>query len=396
MHINDLLRIAVDQKASDLHLKVGAFPVLRVDGVLRPMTEMRRIVQEDTMAMAFSIMSARQKERFKTDFEIDASYQVPNLGRFRCSVFQQRGTVGLVLRVIPTRILTIRELLLPPVLERICMEQRGLVLCTGTTGSGKTTTLAAMVDHVNTLRNEHIMTIEDPIEYLHRDKKSIVNQRELDVDTKGFSIALRSALRQDPDVILVGEMRDAETIGTALTAAETGHLVLSTLHTLDATETINRIISVFPPHQHRQIRLQLGAVIQSVISLRLMPRADGLGRVPAVEVLVRTDYIRECVENKEKTKYIHDAIKQGTSQYGMQTFDQSLYQLYKSGLITLEEAMRRASNPNEFRLRIEGVQSTSDVAREEMDAELEGPSNLGAAAEEESPFDFSRQPPGMR
>jgi twitching motility protein PilT len=240
------------------------------------------------------------------------------------------------------------------------------------------------------------MTIEDPIEYLHRDKKSIVNQRELDVDTKGFSTALRSALRQDPDVILVGEMRDAETIGTALTAAETGHLVLSTLHTLDATETINRIISVFPPHQHRQIRLQLGAVIQSVISLRLMPRADGVGRVPAVEVLVRTDYIRECVENKEKTKYIHDAIKQGTSQYGMQTFDQSLYQLYKSGLITLEEAMKRASNPNEFRLRIEGIQSTSDVAREEMDAELEAPSNLGAATEEESPFDFSRQPPGMR
>ena len=396
MHINDLLRIAVDQKASDLHLKVGAFPVLRVDGVLRPMTEMRRIVQEDTMAMAFSIMSARQKEKFKTDFEIDASYQVPNLGRFRCSVFQQRGTVGLVLRVIPTRILTIRELLLPPVLERICMEQRGLVLCTGTTGSGKTTTLAAMVDHVNTLRNEHIMTIEDPIEYLHRDKKSIVNQRELDVDTKGFSIALRSALRQDPDVILVGEMRDAETIGTALTAAETGHLVLSTLHTLDATETINRIISVFPPHQHRQIRLQLGAVIQSVISLRLMPRADALGRVPAVEVLVRTDYIRECVENKEKTKYIHDAIKQGTSQYGMQTFDQSLYQLYKSGLITLEEAMKRASNPNEFRLRIEGIQSTSDVAREAMDSELEAPSNLGAATEEESPFDFSRQPPVVR
>jgi twitching motility protein PilT len=396
MHINDLLKMAVERKASDLHLKVGAFPILRIDGVLKPMTEMRRIVQEDTMAMAFSIMSARQKERFKTDFEIDASYQVPNLGRFRCSVFQQRGTVGLVLRVIPTRILTIRELLLPPVLERICMEQRGLVLCTGTTGSGKTTTLAAMVDHVNTLRNEHIMTIEDPIEYLHRDKRSIVNQRELDVDTKGFSIALRSALRQDPDVILVGEMRDAETIGTALTAAETGHLVLSTLHTLDATETINRIIAVFPPHQHRQIRLQLGAVIQSVISLRLMPRADGLGRVPAVEVLVRTDYIRECIENKEKTKYIKDAIKQGTSQYGMQTFDQSLYQLYKSGLITLEEALKRASNPNEFRLKIQGIQSTSDAAGEEMAAELEAPSDFGAGSQEESPYDFSRQPPGAR
>ncbi len=396
MHINDLLRMAVDRKASDLHLKVGAFPVLRVDGVLIPMTELRRIVQEDTMAMAFSIMSARQKERFKTDFEIDTSYQVPNLGRFRCAIFQQRGAVGVVLRVIPARILTIRELLLPIVLERICMEQRGLVLCTGTTGSGKTTTLAAMVDHVNTLRNEHIVTIEDPIEFLHRDKKSIVNQRELDVDTKGFSIALRSALRQDPDVILVGEMRDAETIGTALMAAETGHLVLSTLHTLDATETINRIISVFPPHQHRQIRLQLGAVIQAVISLRLMPRADGLGRVPAVEVLVRTEYIRECIENKERTKYIKDAIKQGTSQYGMQTFDQSLYQLFKAGLITLEEALKRASNPNEFRLRIQGIQSTADVALEEMDSELEAPSDSGPVAEEESPFDFSRPPQGAR
>src|SRR6266536_2874749 len=267
MHINDLLKMAVEQKASDLHLKVGAFPVLRIDGVLKPLTEMRRLLQEDTVAMAFSIMSARQKEKFKTDLEIDTSYQVPTLGRFRCSIFQQRGTVGLVLRVIPTKILTIRELLLPPVLERICMEQRGLVLCTGTTGSGKTTTLASMVDHVNANRNEHIMTIEDPIEYLHRDKKSIVNQRELDVDTKGFSIALRSALRQDPDVILVGEMRDAETIGTALVAAETGHLVLSTLHTLDATETINRIISVFPPHQQKQIRLQLSGVLKAVMSM---------------------------------------------------------------------------------------------------------------------------------
>jgi twitching motility protein PilT len=393
MHINDLLKTAVERKASDLHLKVGAFPVLRVDGVLKPMNEMRRLLQEDTMAMAFSIMTARQKEKFKTEFEIDTSYQVPTLGRFRCSIFQQRGTVGLVLRVIPTRILTLRELLLPPVLERICMEQRGLVLCTGTTGSGKTTTLAAMVDHINTNRNEHIMTIEDPIEYLHRDKRSVVNQRELEVDTRAFSIALRSSMRQDPDVILVGEMRDAETIETALTAAETGHLVLSTLHTLDATETVNRIITVFPPHQHRQIRLQLGAVLKAVISLRLMPRADGLGRVPAVEVLVATDYVRECIENKEKTKYLKDAIKAGTSQYGMQSFDQSLYQLYKSGLITLEEAIKRATNPNEFRLKIQGIQSTSDVAFEEMDSALEGPSDYAAVAGEETPIEFSRQPP---
>jgi len=393
MHINDLLKTAVERKASDLHLKVGAFPVLRVDGVLKPLNETRRLLQEDTMAMAFSIMTARQKEKFKTDFEIDTSYQVPTLGRFRCSIFQQRGTVGLVLRVIPTRILSLRELLLPPVLERICMEQRGLVLCTGTTGSGKTTTLAAMVDHINAVRNEHIMTIEDPIEYLHRDKKSVVNQRELEVDTRAFSIALRSAMRQDPDVILVGEMRDAETIETALTAAETGHLVLSTLHTLDATETVNRIITVFPPHQHRQIRLQLGAVLKAVISLRLMPRADGLGRVPAVEVLVATDYVRECIENKEKTKYLKDAIKAGTSQYGMQSFDQSLYQLYKSGLITLEEAIKRATNPNEFRLKIQGIQSTSDVAFEEMDSALEGPTDFAPVSGEESPIEFSRQPP---
>ncbi|HEY6050848.1 MAG TPA: type IV pilus twitching motility protein PilT [Thermoanaerobaculia bacterium] len=391
MHINDLLKVAVERKASDLHLKVSAFPVLRIDGVLTPMTDVRRLMQEDTIAMAFSIMSARQKEKFKNDFEIDIAYSVPNLGRFRCNIFQQRGTVGLVLRVIPARILSIRELLLPPVIEKICNEQRGLILCTGTTGSGKSTSLAAMIDHINSNRNEHVMTIEDPIEFLHRDKKSIVNQREVEVDTKGFGMALRSALRQDPDVILVGEMRDYETIETALTAAETGHLVFSTLHTLDATETINRIIAVFPPHQQKQIRLQLGAVLKAVISLRLMPRADGLGRVPAAEILVRTAYVRECIENKEKTKLIKDAIQAGTSQYGMQTFDQSLYQLYKSGLITLEEALKRATNPNEFKLKIQGIQSTSDLAREEMDAELEAPSDFNPLAEEESPFDFSRQ-----
>ena len=393
MHINDLLKIAVERKASDLHLKVGSFPVIRIDGALIPLADMRRLMQEDTIAMAFSIMSARQKEKFKNNFEIDIAYNVPNLGRFRCNIFQQRGTVGLVLRVIPARILSIKDLLLPPVLEKICQEQRGLVLCTGTTGSGKSTTLAAMIDHINATRNEHIMTVEDPIEFLHRDKKSLVNQREVDVDTKGFSVALRSALRQDPDVILVGEMRDYETIETALTAAETGHLVFSTLHTLDATETVNRIIAVFPPHQQKQIRLQLGAVLKSVISLRLMPRADGLGRVPAAEILIRTNYVRECIENKEKTKYIKDAIQQGTSQYGMQTFDQSLYSLYKSGLITLEEALKRSTNPNEFKLRIQGIQSTSDLAREEMDAALEAPSDFNPLAEE-SPFDFSNQPPG--
>jgi twitching motility protein PilT len=338
--------------------------------------------------MAFSMMSSRQKERFKNQLEIDIAYSVPGLGRFRCNIFQQRGTVGLVLRVIPGRILTVRELLLPPVLERICGEQRGLVLCTGTTGSGKSTTLAAMLDQINGSRTEHIVTVEDPIEFLHRDKKSIVNQREIDVDTRGFAIALRSALRQDPDVILVGEMRDYETIETALLAAETGHLVFSTLHTLDATETVNRIIAVFPPHHQKQIRIQLAQVLKAVISLRLMPRADGIGRVPAAEVMVVTPYIRECIENKEKTKYIREQIALGTSQYGMQTFDQSLFQLYKSGLITLEEAMRRATNPDEFKLRLQGVQFTADVAREEMESSLEGPGALGG--DDEASFEIER------
>jgi twitching motility protein PilT len=372
MNINDLLKIAVDRKASDLHLKVGGHPVIRVDGELTALSELKRLMQEDTIAMAFSIMNARQKQRFKEELELDIAYQVPGLGRFRCNVFQQRGAVGLVLRVIPARILTVRELMLPPVLERICEERRGLILCTGTTGSGKSTSLAAMIDYINASRTEHIITVEDPIEFLHRDKKSIVNQREIDVDTRSFSSALRAALRQDPDVILVGEMRDYETIETALLAAETGHLVFSTLHTLDATETINRIISVFPPHHQKQIRIQLAQVLKSVISLRLVPRADGIGRVPGAEVLISTAYIRECIENKEKTKFIREQIALGTSQYGMQTFDQSLYQLFKSGLITLDEALKRATNPDEFRLKIQGVQFTSDIAREQMEEALQG------------------------
>jgi twitching motility protein PilT len=387
MHINDILKVATERKASDVHLKVGSHPIIRVDGQLVPLTEFKRLMQEDTIAMAFSMMSSQQKEKFKQFLEIDIAYSVPGLGRFRCNIFQQRGSVGLVLRLIPARILTIRELLLPPVLERIAMEERGLVLVTGTTGSGKSTTLAAMIDHINANRNVHIVTIEDPIEFLHRDKKSIVNQREVDVDTRSFAVALRSALRQDPDVILVGEMRDFETIETALLAAETGHLVFSTLHTLDATETINRIIAVFPPHQQKQIRIQLAAVLKAIISMRLLPRADGLGRVPAVEVLISTAYIRDCVEQKEKTKLIRDAIAAGTSQYGMQTFDQSLYALYKQGLITLEEALRRATNPDELRLRIQGIQSTADMSREEMEQTLE----TGVVEDPfalESPFEF--------
>ena len=376
MHINDLLKVAIDQGASDLHLKVGSHPVIRVDGQLRSLPEQKRLMQEDTIAMAFSIMDAKQKEKFKTNLDLDIAYSVPGLGRFRVNIFQQRGTVGIVCRVIPIGIKTIRDLMLPPVLERIASEPRGLVLCTGTTGSGKSTTLAAMIDQINATRTEHIITVEDPIEFLHRDKKSIVNQREVGIDTRNFAAALRSALREDPDVILVGEMRDYETIETALLAAETGHLVLSTLHTLDATETITRIISVFPPHQQKQVRLQLAAVLRAVVSLRLLPKADGKGRVPAVEVMIATATIRDCVENKEKTKLIRDYIEQGFSQYGMQTFDQSLLFLYKNGHITLEEALRRATNPDDFRLKVAGVHSTSDMAREQMEA-VETPGQTG-------------------
>ncbi len=377
LHINDLLRKAIEYGASDLHLKVGSHPVIRVDGDLRPMLEFRRLMQEDTIAMAFSIMNNRQKQKFKENLEIDIAYSVPGLGRFRVNIFQQRGTVGLVLRVIPTKIRSIRELNLPVILEKLAMEERGLILCTGTTGSGKSTTLAAMVDYINTHRRTHIITIEDPIEYLHRDKKSIVNQREVGVDTRSFADALRSALRQDPDVILVGEMRDYETIETALLAAETGHLVLSTLHTLDATETINRVISVFPPHQQKQIRIQLASVLRAVISLRLVPRADGKGRVPAVEIMINTPFIRECILNKEKTRLIPEAIAAGNVQYGMQTFDQSLFFLYKKNLITYEEALRWASKPDEFKLRVQGIQSTSDIARELEESVLSYTSGLG-------------------
>ena len=367
MHINELLTTIVDLGGSDLHLKVGNYPIARVKGRLAPLTQFKKLVQEDTIAMAYSIMATdRQKAKFKENMDIDLAYSVPALGRFRCNIFNQRGTVGMVLRVIPRRIFSIEDLMLPRALTKICEEQRGLVLVTGTTGSGKSTTLAAMIDLINATRSEHILTIEDPIEYLHRDNLSIINQREVEADCKSFATALRAALRQDPDVILVGEMRDYETIETAIHAAETGHLVFSTLHTLDASETINRVISVFPPHHQKQIRIQLSQVLKAVISQRLVPRADGQGRVPAVEVLIATETVKACIEDKDKTKGLKDVIAQGTSQYGMQTFDQSLYFLLQEGLITVEEALKRATNVGEFKLRLEGVGSTSDSARTSM------------------------------
>jgi twitching motility protein PilT len=366
MHVNDLLKIAVENGASDLHIKVGSFPMMRVRGELVAATEQKRLDHEDVVAMSAAVMSTAQRQKFKEAQEVDLAYSVPGLGRFRCNIFQQRGTVGMVLRVIPMQIRTIDELSLPLVLKKVASEERGLVLVTGTTGSGKSTTLAGMIDHVNRSRCCHVMTVEDPIEFLHRDQSSLINQREVAVDTRSFAQALRSALRQDPDVILVGEMRDFETIETALLAAETGHLVFSTLHTLDATETINRIIAVFPPHQQKQVRLQLASVLKAVISQRLIPRADGRGRAPAVEVMISTPFIRDCIVDKEKTHLIPGAITAGTSQYGMQSFDQSIFGLFEQRLVSYEEALRWASNVDEFKLRVQGIATTADLSRDQM------------------------------
>ncbi|MFH0871692.1 MAG: type IV pilus twitching motility protein PilT [bacterium] len=360
MQIQDLLKIAVERRASDLHLKVGGPPVLRIDERLIPLQEQPRLSADDTIAMAFSIMNSKQKEKFREHNELDLAYSVAGLGRFRANVFQQRSTVAIVLRVIPVKILGIAELNLPPILERLAMEPRGLILVTGTTGSGKSSTLAAMIEYINSNRTGHIITIEDPVEFLHKDKKCLVNQREVGIDTEGFSMALRSALRQDPDIILVGEMRDYDTISTALVAAETGHLVMSTLHTIDATETIHRIISVFPPYQQKQVRLQLASVIKGIISQRLVPRADGRGRVPAVEVMIATQTIREAIVDSDKTRKIPEVIAASVSQYQMQTFDQSLMKLYRNGLITYEEALMRSSNPDDFALRVRGIESLTD------------------------------------
>src|ERR1044072_5705418 len=366
--IDELLRAATHFGASDLHCKAGSQPFMRIGGELRPVASAPRLTQEDTLDMAFSMMSNRQKQRFKEVNEADIAYGVSGLGRFLATIFQQRGTVGMVLRATPDKVRTIPGWGLPPVVERIAEEQRGLILVTGTTGSGKSTTLAAIIDYINSTRGGHIITIEDPIEFLHRDRKSFITQREVDVDTRSFAEALRGALRQDPDVILVGEMRDHETIETALTAAETGHLVLSTLHTLDATETITRIVSSFPSHQQKSVRIQLAGILKAVVSMRLVRAAKGAGRVPAVEVMVSTALIRDYIINEEKTSLIREAIAAGASQYGMQTFDQSLFHLVQAGLISMEEALHNATNVDEFRMRISGILSAEQAIDSSMRA----------------------------
>jgi len=361
MDLNQILMEALSKEASDVHIKEGAPPIFRVNGVLQPWAKLKPFDHNDLSKMAFGLMNDWQKERFIKNREVDMGYEVYGLGRFRVNVFQQRGKLRIALRIVPYQLKSLEDLHLPSVIRNISLEQRGLILVTGTTGSGKSTTLASMIDMINNHRNCHIITIEDPIEFVHEDKKSIVDQREVGSDTNTFSSALRVALRQDPDVILVGEMRDFETIETALTAAETGHLVLSTLHTLNATETITRIISVFPPYHQKQVRLQLSGILKGVVSQRLVPRADGKGRVPAVEVLVSTARVRECIIEKDKTNEINDAMARGVTSYGMQTFDQSLMFLMQEKLITYEEALKHCNNPDDFALRVKGILATSDT-----------------------------------
>ena len=387
MTLNDILGTALKANTSDIHLKAGLPPVFRIDGNLRPLPKAPRLTAEAVRSMCEAIMNERQRAKFEEANEVDLAYGVPGLGRFRANVFMQRNSVSAVFRAIPFKVSTLDDLLMPSVLKKIAGESRGLVLVTGATGSGKSTTLAAMIDYINSNRTAHIVTVEDPIEYLHRDRKCIINQREVGFDTVGFAPALKSALRQDPDVILVGEMRDLETAETALAAAETGHLVLSTLHTIDAPETISRIVSMFPPHQQRHIRLQLSNVLKGVISQRLIPRIEGKGRVAAVEVMISTARVRELIDDREKTIQLKDTIAQGYTTYGMQSFDQALMDLVKREVISYEEALRQSSNPDDFKLKFSGIDSTSDTSWSDFERGKEEEGKIPIANDDEQDDD---------
>ena len=349
IHIDDLLRLVVERGGSDLHLAVGIPPVIRIDGQLVP-TNYERLTAQDTQRLVYDILTDEQIQRFEANLELDFSYSVSRVSRFRVNVFRDKGTVAAAFRVIPARIPTIRELGLPLILEELTRKPRGLILVTGPTGSGKSTTLAAMINQINSERAAHIITIEDPIEYLHQHKLSIINQRELGMDTKSFAAALRSALREDPDVILVGEMRDLETIATAITCAETGHLVLATLHTNNAPQTVDRIVDVFPPEQQEQIRFMLSNNLEAVLCQQLLPRAGMPGRVCAMEIMIATPAIRNLI--RESKAHQITSVIQTSANVGMQTMDQSLRDLYLKGIITYEEALSRAMNPEEFKTMV--------------------------------------------
>jgi len=351
MDIDELLATTVKRKASDLHITAGLPPVLRIDGHLVPMDE-DRVVPDISQRLVYSMLTDQQKQAFEENFELDFSYGVAGVGRFRVNIFLQRGSVGAVMRAIPSKIPTLDELRIPRIVKGLTNKPRGLILVTGPTGSGKSTTIAACLDMINSSRDCHIITIEDPIEYLHRHKKSMVNQRELELDTKSFKKALRSVLREDPDVILIGEMRDLETMEAAITIAETGHLVFATLHTNTAAGSIDRIIDVFPPHQQTQIRTQLAMNLEAILSQQLLTRVGGVGRVPAVEILIATAGVKNLIR-ENKAYQIHSAIQTG-SNIGMQTMDMALKELYQSGLITYQDAITRSHNTDDLKKLIHG------------------------------------------
>ncbi len=389
--LDHVLGAARQLGASDVHLKAGLPPVFRIKGDLRTLRDTPPLTAEVIGTFAVNLMSDRQREIFDKHHDADLSYGTPDGVRYRVNVFKQRGQTGMVLRIIPPDVPGFDKLNLPAVVETLCKEERGLILVTGITGSGKSTTLAAMIDQINRTNASHIITVEDPIEFMHKDRRSVVNQREIGFDAESFSKALRAALRQDPDVILVGEMRDEETIETALHAAETGHLVMSTLHTLDSVETVNRIIGMFPPHQQMQIRLALAAVLKGIISQRLVPRADGKGMVPAVEILVQTARTRELMEDPKRTREIRDAIANGRNPYGMMTFDQCLADLVQRRLITYETALASSTTPDDFALQFRGVAKAGEkVQQQEPGAPAPKPAP-GTAAAADMPLELDRR-----
>jgi twitching motility protein PilT len=359
MNIRNVLEKMIAARASDLHLKAGTPPVVRVDGVLYTLDEPPPSAQE-LREVCQQLLNDEQRLYFSTHSEIDFAFGVSGLARFRANIFMQRGTPALALRHVPVEVPSIEDLNLPPIVRELAFEPRGLVLVTGRTGSGKSTTLAAMIDSLNKVTTRNIITVEDPIEFLHRDRMSFIHQREVGLDTQSFRDGLRYVLRQDPDIILVGEIRDHETMSTVLMAADTGHLVMSTLHTTDVVQTLQRIISFYPPHQHDEVRLSISSNLRAVVSQRLLARRDGAGRVPAAEVMVSTPTVREYIMDPEKTVLLRDIVAEGVTQYGMQTFDQSVMSLLKQELITEEEALKNANNPNELALKLKGISGTSD------------------------------------
>jgi twitching motility protein PilT len=356
-----VLQKMVQENASDLHLKVGRPPTMRVDGELKQL-ELPPLKPEDLRSVGDQILPPKQRREFETEKEADFAIGVPGIGRFRVNMYQQRGSIAYAFRAIAFQAMTIKELNLPPVLEEIALKPRGLVLVTGITGSGKSTALASMIQFINENRHANIITIEDPIEFLHRDINCNINQREVGTDTGSFGQALRRVLRQDPDIILIGEIRDLETLEIALKAADTGHLVFSTLHTTDATQTINRVMSFYPPHEQADVRFTLSSALQAIVSLRLAPRSDRPGRIPACEVLINTAAVRDNIRDLDKTLNIPDLIREGTVQYGMQSFDQSLMNWYSKGVISYESALFYATSPSEFALKVQGVAGASDTS----------------------------------